>query len=259
MECQDARRRIADYVAGSLPEHELEALRAHAAKCPACRDEVAASEETWQQLGRIPALTPDAAAMRARFDETLVLHTDRRGGRWQRGALASLAAAALLVVGIGIGRRTAPAAEPQTDAQLTALRSEIGEMRQMLSLSLLQQQSASARLEGVISTGRIADPGGDIIAALLDTLIYDPNANVRLATIDALRRFTDREPVKRRAIDALPRQKSPLVQIALIDFVVESAGLESVGVLRALSSDSTVAEAVRVRAAQGLRQLGAKS
>jgi hypothetical protein len=259
MECQDIRRHIADYLAGSLPKHELEALRAHAAVCAACREDLAATEETWQQLGRIPSVTPNVPTMRVRFEEVLVRYQERSGGRWQRIALASLAAAALLLVGIGIGRRTAPPAGPPADTQLTTLRSEIAEMRRMLSLSLLQQQSAAARLEGVISTRQIPDPGGDVIAALLDTLMYDPNANVRLATIDALKRFMDHELVKRGTIDALPRQKSPLVQIALIEFVVESAGLESAAVLRTLSSDSTVAEPVRMRAAQALRQLGAKS
>ena len=66
-------------------------------------------------------------------------------------------------------------------------------MRQMMSLSLLQQQSATARLQGVVSIAQIDDPSGDVIAALLDTLMYDPNANVRLATIDALKRFMDRD------------------------------------------------------------------
>lgn len=259
MECQDTTKHISDYLAGSLPDHELEALRDHAAGCAACREELAATEETWQQLGLIPAVLPNVPAMRARFDQAFMRRRDRPRGKWQRLALASLAAAALLVVGIGIGRGSAPPDGPMADAQLAALRGEVAEMRQMLSISLLQHQSAAARLEGVISTRQISDPGGDVIAALLDTLTYDQNANVRLATIDALKRFMDHEGVKRGAIDALPRQTSPLVQMALIDFVVESAGLESAAVLRTLSSDSTVAEPVRIRAAQALRQLGAKS
>jgi hypothetical protein len=128
-----------------------------------------------------------------------------------------------------------------------------------MSLSLLQQQSATARLQGVVSTRQIDDPGGEVIAALLDTLMYDPNANVRLATIDALKRFMNRDLVKRGTLDALPRQTSPLVQIALIDFVVESAGVESAEALRRLSEDSRVEDAVRMRAAQRLRQLGDRS
>jgi hypothetical protein len=259
MECQDATAHIADYLAGVLPPEQLEALRAHAAVCTACRAELAAAEETWEQLGRIPQVTPDLFRMQTRFDALLADHQPSRGRRLRQIALASLAAAALLFIGIAIGRQTAAPALPATDAQIAALRGELGEMRQMVSLSLLQQQSAIARLQGVVFTREIDQPGGDVIAALLDTLAYDENVNVRLATIDALKRFMDRDLVRQRTLDALPRQTSPLVQIALIDFVVESAGAESVPALRALSESSTVEPAVRTRASEGLRRLGARS
>ena len=265
MECQDATAHIADYLAGTLPVEEREALRAHAAACAACRDELTAATETWQQLGRIPPVAPDVPAMRTRFDAVLAGYQEglwslpRRSTRSvRRRALAALAAAALLTIGIAIGRQTAPPAAPAADLQMAALREELGEMRQMMSLSLLQQQSATARLQGVVSTRQIDDPGGEVIAALLDTLMYDANANVRLATVDALKRFMDRDLVRRRTLDALPRQTSPLVQIALIDFAVESAGVGSAEALRTLSEDSMVEDAVRMRAAQRLRQLGAR-
>jgi hypothetical protein len=258
MECQDATAHIADYLAGTLPVEELEALRVHAAACAACRDELTAAEEMWQHLGRIPPVAPDLPAMRRRFDTVLAGYQSGLGGRPGRIALSALAAA-LLVIGIAIGRQTAPPAAPAADTQIAALREELSEMRQMMSLSLLQQQSAAARLQGVISTGQIDDPRGEVVAALLDTLMYDPNPNVRLATVDALKRFMDRDLVRRRTLDALPRQTSPLVQIALIDFVVASAGGESAEALRTLAKDPMVEAAVRTRAAETLRQLGAKS
>jgi HEAT repeat protein len=80
--------------------------------------------------------------------------------------------------------------------------------------------------------------------------------NVRLATIDALKRFAASENVRRGAIEALTRQTSPLVQIALIDFVVETNGRDAAETLRRLSRDPTVDAAVRARAANGLEQVG---
>jgi hypothetical protein len=259
MECQDATAHIADYLAGTLPVEELKALRAHAAACAACRDELTAAEETWQHLGGIPPVAPDAPAMRTRFDAMVAAYQEGLGGRQRRMAVAALAAAALLVIGIAIGRQTARPAAPAADTQIAALRVELGQMREMMALSLLQQQSAIARLQGVVSTGQIDEPGGEVIAALLDTLMYDPNANVRLATVDALKRFMDRDLVRRGTLDALPRQTSPLVQIALIDFVAESAGIESAPALRNLSENTKVPDAVRMRAAQRLRQMGGRS
>jgi hypothetical protein len=258
MDCQRAAAHIADYLAETLPAEELEALRTHAAACAGCRDELSAVEEMWDQLGRVPSLAPDLPAMRTRFDAVLEGYQEGLG-RPRRPALAALAAAAALLIGVAIGRQIAPSGGPAGETQIAALRAEVGEVRQMMSLSLLQQPSATARLQGVVSISQIADPGADVIAALLDALAEDPNVNVRLASIDALKRFMDRDPVKRRTVDALRRQTSPLVQIALIDFVAESAGVESADALRALSKDSLVADAVRLRAAERLRQLRARS
>jgi len=94
------------------------------------------------------------------------------------------------------------------------------------------------------------------VSALLDTLMHDPNVNVRLASIDALKRFADQDVVRRGALDTLPRQASPLVQIALIDFLLETQGPEAAGVLRRLAGDMMLDKAVRDRAARGLRQVG---
>jgi hypothetical protein len=256
MDCQDATAHVADYLAGSLPASTLDALRAHAASCAACREELRTAEEMWTQLRDIPADVPDRAGMTARFDE--MLPRPAKAGRHDIST-RGLAAAAVLVLGIFIGRHTASPAAPPPDTHVATLRSELGELKQMMALSLLQQQSATARLQGVVSTGQIADPNADVIAALLDALAYDANANVRLASIDALERFMDRDLVKRRTLEALPRQTSPLVQIALIDFVAESAGAESAAALRTLSERTDAADAVKARAAERLRQLGGRS
>ena len=274
MECQDGTAQLADYLAGTLPAEQREAFQTHVAGCVGCRGELDAARETWELLGRIPPMPHDVAALRRRLDAVLTGygegsagHREGSAGHRRRYALAGLAAAAMLLIGIALGRQialpaapsTAATAAPAAETQLAALRAEMGEMRQMMSLSLLRQPSATARLQGVVSIRQIDDPGGDVITALLDTLRDDPNANVRLAAIDALTRFMDRDLVKRGTLDALPRQTSPLVQIALIDFVAQSAGVASAETLQALSNDSTMSRIVRTRAAERLRQLRARS
>jgi hypothetical protein len=125
----------------------------------------------------------------------------------------------------------------------------------MVTLSLLQQHSASDRLKGVTFTEQLEQPGTDIAAALLDTLRYDANVNVRLATIDALKRFAGDDAVRRGTVETLPEQ-TPIVQIALIDFLVETGRRDAAAMLRRLSTDSMVDAAVRARAEQGLLRLG---
>ena len=133
-------------------------------------------------------------------------------------------------------------------------------MRQMVTLTLMQQQSASDRLKGVTWSSTLEQPGGEVVSALLDTLLHDPNVNVRLASIDALARFADEQQVRQGAVDALLQSaSSPMVQIALIDFVVGVRETSSIETLKKIAADASLNETVRVRASQGLDRFGAKS
>jgi HEAT repeat protein len=119
----------------------------------------------------------------------------------------------------------------------------------------MQQQSATERLRGVCGSAQIDQPGNEIVGALLDTLMHDPNVNVRLACVDALRRFSGQDAVRRGTIQALNESSFPLVQIALIDYMVETKDKSAVDALRRLSEDSMANEAVRGRAVWGVQQL----
>jgi hypothetical protein len=261
MRCEDVQAHLPDHLAGALPAAAAAQVDEHLRTCAACAAEFEAADDTWQRLATLPGPRADARAMRARFDTMLQEHQSVEGSAprphasLRTYALQALAAAALIVIGVAIGRQTVPAAAPAADPVIAEMRTELREMRRMVTLSLLQQQSASERLKGVTYTGQIEQPGTDIVAALLDTLKYDPNTNVRLASIDALKRFAEDESVRRGTVETLPSQTSPLVQIALIDFVVEMNGREAVDTLRRLSTDPMTDEAVRARATQGLQQL----
>jgi hypothetical protein len=233
-------------------------------------------DATWRMLGAIDPPAPNSERMRARLDAVIdaVEHVDRgpegsaplRSGprAFHSYVLQGLAAAAMLIIGIGIGwfagseRARPPVAQSQTGtaSEIAAMRSEMHDLREMVSLSLMQQQSASERLKGVTWTGQLDRPSGEVVSALLDTLMHDPNVNVRLATIDALERFASREDVRRGTIQAVAQQPSPLVQIALIDFMVKTNERESLPALRRLAMDPQANDAVRARAAWGAQQLG---
>jgi hypothetical protein len=269
MQCSDLGPEMLEYLAGTLPDDRLAEIRAHLAQCQACRDEVDATAELWNELGAAPAPRPESGRMRARFDAALQGYIDGQAEsrvvslaaarhpaiRWQPWVQLS-GAAALLVIGIGLGRIVPASPAPQGTSEIALLREELRDTRQMVTLSLLQQQSASERLKGVNTSSQLDQPGTEVVTALLDTLRRDPNVNVRLATVDALRRFGSRETVRKSVVDALPQQESPLVQIAMVDFILETAGPEAKSVLQRLAEDMMLNQAVRARAARGLQQVG---
>jgi HEAT repeat protein len=102
---------------------------------------------------------------------------------------------------------------------------------------------------------QLQQPGGEVLSALLGTLMHDSNVNVRLATVDALRQFGDQPVVRRGVVEAMTRQESPMVQIALINLAVDLREKESIETLRQLTEDQKVNETVRQRAQKGLTEL----
>jgi hypothetical protein len=267
MDCEAARAQLADRLSGDQPPAVSAALDEHLRTCEACARDAAGLADTWALLGDIPAATVDSAAMRARFDAALrqadaggrstrsPLDRGGRSGSWFAPTLQT-AAAVLLLAGGFIAGRTSVAA-PAPDPAIGELRQELRATREAVSLSLMQQESASDRLRGVSSTSQIDQPGSEVVNALLDTLLHDPDVNVRTRTVDALRRFAERSSVRRAAAQALTEPRSaPLLQIALIDFLAETRDRDAVPSLQRVSEDAMVDKAVRARAAAALAHIG---
>lgn len=201
-------------------------------------------ESIWGALGALPAEEPGPAA-RARFYTMLeafrlgagTAAPTRRTDVWQRirgwlqfgpatwKPVVGMTCAALLV-GLTVGHyvpasRQEPARKQDQD-KLARLGEEVQQMRQLVALSLLQQQSASDRLRGVSWSVQVEPGDEEVLSALLRTMNTDPNVNVRLAAVEALQRFASNLRVRREMRQSLLSQSSPLVQLSLIDWVVNS-------------------------------------
>ena len=123
----------------------------------------------------------------------------------------------MLVVGVVAGTRLEPG--NRGNGEVAHLRDEVEQMQQMVSLSLLNEESSSDRLRGVNWSTRIAEPSRELLTTLTRTLDSDPNVNVRLAAVDALSLFRDEPGVVDALTTALSQESSPSVQIALIDLM----------------------------------------
>lgn len=81
----------------------------------------------------------------------------------------------------------------------------------------LQDESAGKRLEGIYAFNDDFKKEDDrIIKRLIEIIHKDENANVKIATIDALLQFPKNEKIRKNLIQALEKENKPLVQIKLI-------------------------------------------
>ena len=194
--------------------------------------------------------------MRARFYDSLrewrQREVERRPFWWLRHpAFQTAAAMVILAAGIGTGYLL----RGREISEVSQLRGEVDNMRQLVALSLLQQQSASDRLRGVSYAYRVEPDDSQVLSALLTTVDHDSNVNVRLAAVDAMRKFTN-NPVGRNGLArALAKQDSPLVQIAILDEIVEVRDKSAAPAIQALVLSQDVNPEVKQHAQWALRQL----
>jgi HEAT repeats len=247
-----------------LGESQGTDFAAHIASCEACRSEMSRVGALWQSLDLLPLEEP-GGKVRERFYEVLSAyrqglasaetHPVRRW--WIMPAWEMAAAAALLAVGLGTGYAVRGNGQPP--AEVSQLREEVAGMRQLVALSLMQQQSANERLKGVSWSYQVEPSDTEVLNALVTTVNHDPNVNVRLAAVDALRPFTG-SPVthltaRNAVVQALPKETSPIVQVALIDFLAELNERNAAPELRRLVSDPDIDVGVRKRAEWALERM----
>ncbi len=269
MTCEKTQEKFADYLTGDLEETGRGEVRTHILDCAACREDLEDLTVVWAKLGVLPEEQP-GGAVRSRFyamleDAKNKLEAEKKAGqpsrrpRWtdwftfHRPAFAASFSAFLLLLGIGAGWLMTGGR--QSSGRYAALSREVQDMRQQVALSLLSKPSASDRIQGVSYSAEVKNPNDTTLAALFKAVDSDPNPNVRLAAVDALYLFRDRPGVRESLVKSLALQSYPLVQVALIDFLVEVRETRAIEALKKLIDAGELTPEVKARAQQGLKQI----
>lgn len=262
MTSEEFRYLIPGYLSGGLTSEETRVFEERLATDRQLRRELTELQEIWGDLAEVKEDQP-SASLRARFYQRLNDVSNReaklaKGGfAWWKPGLAglvrqALVAVALFALGLFVGREKA--ANPAPD-QMAQLHNQVQELRQTVALSLMDRQSATSRLEGVSWSMQVDQLDPELRNALVGALNHDPNTNVRLASLDALEKFTRDKDVRQALVESIRQQDSPLVQIALIDSLVHIQDHGAAGELRKLSEEKGLNAAVQQRARWGLEKL----
>jgi hypothetical protein len=163
------------------------------------------------------------------------------------------AAVALLVIGGGLGFWISK--QNDQHQRLVAIEKQMAATKLMMMSMLENQSSASQRMQGVNVALNIAKADDEILKVLVKTMNEDGNSNVRLAALEALSKFSDDPAVRKILIQSLTTQKDPIVQIALIQFLVQMKEKGVVNDLQRIVDDAETMQAVKDEAYSGILKL----
>src|SRR5581483_9573568 len=197
--------------------------------CSACRNELAELGAVWRGMEALAIPAEPEPAMKSRFMDVMNAYQEGllaaqeharreatpapkpRAAGWAgffpgRPAWQFALTFALLMIGVFAGKYLFVARGE--DPQMAQLKGQVEGLRQLVALSMLQEQSPSQRLQGVTYSLQMAQPDSQVEQALLDRVNHDPNVNVRLSAVDELARYATRPDVRHALADSLELQES---------------------------------------------------
>lgn len=139
--------------------------------------------------------------------------------------------------------------------EITYLSSELKEMKLMLSLNLLTQTSPGDRIKGLKNIQNLDKGDSRIVNALINSFYTDENVNVRLFALEILTQFSDNTHIRQSLVQSISEQKSPIVQLALTDAMIELKAKESVAHFRNLLQRKDLNHSVRTKITESLKIL----
>ena len=259
---------LADFMAGEQSEKDKEELTAAITAGELEVEDVASTQRFYQKLEALPVPEP-SDGLRTNFYQMLAeeKQKEKRARQWY-GAFGNYLervfaqfsfgqlAYSVVLIGLGMGLGFWYTKHQDSEAQkLAALSDEMQQMKKMLSLTLLEQPSATDRLEAVSLTTDMEKADDKVIKALLRTLNADPSVNVRLTAIEALYQHAENPLAREGLVQAINKQDSPLVQLALADVMVAMQEEKAVQQLKKLLKKDDLNEAVKTKVQESIQVL----
>ncbi|MCL6274496.1 HEAT repeat domain-containing protein [Muricauda sp. 2012CJ35-5] len=229
---------IPDYLEGKLSPERRVQFEHCVDYFPECKSELEAYKKLVHNLKKENPVPTDR--LRANFEEALKLEKSKEAkvvplepkrNNWATNFLKIAASVALLIASYQTGRIMQM---EKSNQDLAGLLEQSKLDKQMAMLSLMENQSASKRIQGVSFISEFPNPDQEIMAALAERLLQDENDIVRYNAFEALAEFTTTDFVKEVFIKSLKKEKNPSIQIGIIQSLTKIQEKKAIGPMQQL-------------------------
>lgn len=260
MNCREFKELLKEYISGTVDSYDLERLRKHLDSCDECRSVFLQIEEIKAAFDTIPDLELSADTNHVIDDmiyqESLITSRERKFTGISLRLLIPVGIAAsvmLFIAGFFTGRTQRE--NHLKDQEILALREEVKETKSLMILHLINQQSASKRILAATYAEELEELNHEVMNALFNSLNNDYSANVKLASLEALAKYTDDPDVRLQLVNTFDKEKDPIIQLNMINLMVLLNEKSSARIMQRLINDEFTPETVKDQARKGLEVL----
>ncbi|MEM8927696.1 MAG: hypothetical protein AAGC45_05800 [Bacteroidota bacterium] len=238
MEKRKIENSISDYLDGKLSQAENLTFEKHLQDNDSFRREVEEFKLLFKAMETEKRETPskqlaknfEKMLQEERSNQVKVVSLVSKNTR--RFQFLKIAAGIALLIGVFlVGRYSG---QKEMNHSLVEAQQEALEYKEATLISLLGNESASKRIQGVQLVEEFDQPDEDIVAALGEKLLGDENTNVRLSAMEALSKFSYSNQVKAVFIQALETEENPSIQVALIEILGQLQEKKAIGPMKKL-------------------------
>ena len=243
MDCEKVKNVLIEFADNTLNESDQKSVQNHLNHCTTCSESLYEFQTLFNVIKQNKVQQPDPS-LEMRFNKMLETEKfiasksetaifDKRGRMFK--LILQVAAALLLIFSgyqIGVFQN-----QELHLKEMAVLEKEKIQIKQFATFSLLENQSASKRLQAVTYAKEIQYPNNDILIALINKMNDDKHVNIRLAAANALSKFSSKELVKKSFIAALEVEKNISMQIELIQILVDIQEKRAIPTMKKLLHD----------------------
>lgn len=246
-------KKIIDYLEGQLLEPERSEMEIALQNSSALREEVEVYRSLLKSVDQLPEHQPSSKLennfytfLKEEQAKELVVPFWKK----HKTAFSIAAGIALFIIGLWVGNQM----NDHQVEQISQIEKNL-QITQSLMLQMLKKESASQRIKAVNYSYDFETSDEAVIDALIRTMNFDQNMNVRLHAAEALARFGTKEKVRDAFLIVLANPDHPEIQIKAINILVHLKEQRAVGgMLKLLEQDSTI-DAVKQQVQSGLEIL----